>query len=185
MMQSTMMTTPMIGRTDRKVFWLVFLGSMFVLTLMISLVAKGGIAVAAALPVPFTVQAPTLRGSNFKLYPGISSSDNSTPVGINQMDCSITNLAIVKKVDLPIAGTITMTLSSGNGATSTINGLTIDVASLGANSANFQNLSLNTNTGGLNLNSPAMTLNNATINSPYLLVNNITMPNLSLSITRG
>ncbi|MBV9614054.1 MAG: hypothetical protein JO031_01200 [Ktedonobacteraceae bacterium] len=173
----------MSGRTDRKVFWIVLMLSLFVLTGMVGLVSKGAIAMAAAVPVPFTIQAGTLNGKNFHLYPGVSQADNSTPVAVNQMDCTISNLVITKQIPLPGGGNITVKMSSGNGTPANLTGLTTDVAALGTTSTSFQNLSINTGPNSLDLTSPNATLNNATINSPYLLVNSITLPGLSLSLT--
>jgi len=171
------------GRTDRKVFWIVLMLSLFALTGMVSLVSKGAIAMAAAVPVPFTIQATTLSGRNFHLYPGISQADNSTPVAVNQMDCTIADLVITKPISIPGLGTITVKMSAGNGTPANLTGLTTDVAALGTSSAVFQGLSINTGPDALDLTAPTATLNNPNISSPYLLVNSITLPGLSLSLS--
>lgn len=174
---------PIIGRTDRKVFWIVLMVSLFALTGMVSLASKGAIAMAAAVPVPFTIQAKTLAGRNFHLYPGVSQADNSTPVAVNQMDCTITNLVITKQIPVPGIGNITIKMSAGSSTPANLTGLTTDVAALGTSSTSFQNLSINTGPDSLDLTSPSATLNDANISSPYLLVNSITLPGLSLSIS--
>ncbi len=179
--EDTMM--PTIGRTDRKIFWLVLMVSLLVLTGMMSLVSKGAIAMAAAVPVPFTIQAGTLNGKNFHLYPGVSQADNNTPVAVNQMDCTITNLVITKQITLPVVGTVTVKMSAGSNTPANLTGLTTDVAALGTSSTSFQNLSINTGPNSLDLTAPSAILNNANISSPYLLVSSITLPGLSVSIT--
>lgn len=175
---------PIIGRTNKTVLWSVLLVAFLILAGMVTMVSKGALAMSAAVPVPFTVKAGVLKGSNFHLFPGISQADHSTPVAINTMDCTITNLEIVKTISLPVIGNITITMKAGSNSPAVLNGLTTDVASLGAGNASFQTLTLNTNENGnaFQLDSPSATLNDASINSPFLVVNNITLPDLSLSI---
>lgn len=177
---------PIIGQTNRTILWSVLLVAFLILAGMVTMVSKGALAMSAAVPVPFTVKAGTLKGANFHLFPGISQADKSTPVGINTMDCTIANLEITKTISLPVVGNITITMKAGANSPAVLNGLTTDVASLSAGSANFQTLSLNTNENGnaFELDSPSATLNNAAINSPFLVVNNITLPDLSFSIGR-
>src|SRR5690242_8028486 len=93
--------TVMVGTTDRKIFWGVFLASLVVLSIMVGAVSQGAIAMAAAVPVPMTLQAGTLNGTNFHLFPGLSQADNATPVAVNQMDATITNLTISKSLSVP------------------------------------------------------------------------------------
>src|SRR5437879_4864026 len=95
---------PMIGQTNRTLFWTILLLALIILAGMVSLVTRGAIAIAAAIPVPFVVKGQTLNGSNFHLYPGVSSADNTTPVGIVQMDTTITNLQIIKSFNVPVIG---------------------------------------------------------------------------------
>ena len=182
--QTSQAETPLIGGVDRTIFSTVFMMALFVLAVMVTMISKGAIALAVAVPVPFTVQAGTLTGRNFRLYPGISQADHSTPVGINQMDCTISNLAIIKQVSLPIVGNVTMTLKSGDSTPATLNGLTTDISSLGTTSANFNSLAINTNANGnaFEIDSNSTVLSGANINSPYLVVNSITLPNLSFSL---
>src|SRR5947209_5774277 len=95
---------PMIGRTNRTILWSVLLVAFLILAGMVTMVSKGALAMSAAVPVPFTVKAGVLKGSNFRLFPGISQADKSTPVGINTMDCTIANLEIIKTISLPVVG---------------------------------------------------------------------------------
>lgn len=175
---------PMLGQTNKTILWSVLLVAFLILAGMVTMVSKGALAMSAAVPIPFTVKAGTLKGSNFHLFPGISQADKSTPVGINTMDCTITNLEIDKTVSLPVVGNITITIKAGSNSPAVLNGLTTDVSSLNANTASFQTLSLNTNEGGnaFQLDSPSATLNGAAINSPFLVVNSITLPDMSFSI---
>ncbi len=174
--------TPMIGKTDLKTFWLVFLAGMFLLSGLLVMVSQGAVAMAAAIPVPFSVQASTLNGSNFKLYPGLSQVDNASPVGVSQMDCTINSLVISKKLPVPMVGDVSINLGAGKNIPVSINGLTIDMASFGVDEAKFSNLLLSSGGQGMDLNAPKTTLNNANINSPYLIASNITLPNLTLTI---
>lgn len=176
---------PMIGTTDRKVFWIVFLVSLFMLSGLLTMVSKGAVALAAAVPVPFTVQTGTLNGTKFHLYPGLSQADNASPVGVTQMDCSISTLNISKSIPVPVLGNVKVNLSSGKTTPVTINGLTIDAASLGVDEAKFNSLSLSAAGNGLDMNAPTTTLTNATIASPYLIANSITLPGLSLTLSVG
>jgi hypothetical protein len=178
-------TTLMIGKTNRKIFWIVFGISLFFLGLLGALASQGAIALAAALPVPFTVQAQSINATSFHLYPGISQADNSSPTGVTQMDCTISHLTVSKQIQLPIVGTFTFSITSGQTTPATLRGLTIDVSSLNVNQATFQNIVFNTATNNLNVTAPAGTLDGATISSPYLLVNSITLPGLSLSVTHS
>lgn len=173
------------GYTHPMVFWSVLLVALTLLTGMVSMVANGAIAVAASVPVPVTIQAGTLNGTGFHLYPGVSRADQSSGVGVAQMDCTINNMTITKQVPLPVIGNVNFTLTSGSSTPVTLGGLTTDLNSLGANQASFQNMSLNTGgSTGLDINSTSTTFTSANINSPYLLVNNITLPGLSISFAK-
>ncbi|HLG60711.1 MAG TPA: DUF6230 family protein [Ktedonosporobacter sp.] len=174
------------GTTDRKIFWGVFLASLIVLSIMVGAMSQGAIAMAAAVPVPMTVQAGTLKGTNFHLFPGLSQADNATPVAVNQMDATITNLTISKSLSVPVIGTITVTLTAGNkGTPVNITSLTTDISSLNTDSASFSNMAFSTAGTGLDQTAASATLNNATISSPFLMASNITLPGLSLSITHN
>jgi hypothetical protein len=51
--------------------------------------------------------------------------------------------------------------------------------------AQFNGLSINANgQGGFEIGSSTTTFTNATINTPYLLINSITLPGLSISLSR-
>src|SRR5690242_6176645 len=107
---------PAIGETNRNAFWIVLLVALLALTGMMTLVSRGAIAVAAAIPVTLVVKGDILQGSNFHLYPGVSQADNAAPVAIVQMDTTITNHRIIKTFNVPVIGDITLTLSAGAGA---------------------------------------------------------------------
>jgi len=175
---------PAIGQTDRNIFWIVLLIALLILAGMVSLVTRGAVAIAATIPVPFVVKGQTLDGSNFHLYPGVSGADSQSPVGIVQMDVSITDLQIIKTFSLPIVGNTTLTLSAGNSSPVKISGLTIDSTGMTLNQAQFNGMSINANgKGGFEIGSSTAVFTNATINSPYLLINSITLPGLSISLS--
>lgn len=175
---------PMIGQTNRNIFWVVLLIALIIMTGMVSLVTRGAVAVAAAIPVPFVVKGQTMQGSNFHLYPGISGADHSTPVSIIQMDTTITDLKIIKSFNVPVMGNITLTLSAGSSTPVTIKGLTINSTGLNLSQAQFQSLSINANgRGGFEIGSSSTTFTDSTINSPFLLINSITLPGLSISLS--
>ncbi len=176
---------PQIGETNRNIFWVVLLIALLILAGMVSLVSRGAIAIAAAIPVPFVVKGQTLQGSNFHLYPGISQADHATPVGIIQMDTTITDLQIIKSFTVPVIGKVTLTLSAGSSTPVTIKGMTVDSTGMTLDQAQFSGLSINANgQGGFEIGSSTSTFTNSTINTPYLLINSITLPNLALSLSR-
>lgn len=176
---------PMIGQTNRTLFWTILLIALIILAGMVSLVTRGAIAIAAAIPVPFVVKGQTLNGSNFHLYPGVSSADNTTPVGIVQMDTTITRLQIIKSFNVPVIGNVTLTLSAGSSTPVDIKGLTIDSTGMNLNQAQFSGLSINANgRGNFEIASRSSVFTNATINTPYLLINSITLPGLTISLSR-
>lgn len=174
---------PAIGQTNKTVFWSVLLVALLALTSLGTLASNGAIAMATAIPVPFSVQTATLTGTNFKMFPGISSADHTSPVAVTQLDAQITNMVITKSFSL-FGHTVTLKLSAGSQTPVIIKGLTLDASSLNINTASFQNMILNAGgTGGLEIDAPSATLTGSTINSPYLLANQITLTNLSLSIS--
>jgi hypothetical protein len=173
---------PMVGKTDRKVFWSVMLAALVVLTFMTYLVSSGAVAMAASLPIPFTIQAAEIKGTDFMLYPGISQADNSTPVAVNTMNCTIASMVISKTLQVPVIGAVTVKFTAGSTTPATLNGLTTDVAALNADNASFGGMALTAGGHGLDQSASTVTLDNVTINSPYLMVNSITLPGLSVSI---
>lgn len=176
---------PQIGETNRTIFWTVLLIALIILAGMVSLVSRGAIAIAAELPVPFVVKGQVLQGSNFHLYPGVSQADNATPVGVVQMDTTITNLQIIKSFSVPVIGNVTLTLSAGSSTPVSIRGMTVDSTGMTLNQAQFSGLTINANgQGGFEIGSRTTTFTNATINTPYLLINSITLPGLSISLSR-
>jgi hypothetical protein len=175
---------PQIGETNRNIFWVVLLIALLIVSGMVSLAERGAVAFAAAIPAPFVVKGQTLQGSNFHLFPGVSQADNSTPVGIIQMDTTITNLQIIKSFDVPVVGTVTLTLSAGTGTPVTIKGLTIDSTSLSLSQAQFTNQMINASgQGGFEISSSSALFTNSTINTPFLLIDSITLPDLSISLS--
>jgi hypothetical protein len=176
---------PMVGRTNRKIFWGVMLAATVMLGFLFSGISSGFIALAANLPIPFTITAKSLTGTNFHLYPGISSADGTTPVAVNTLDGSLTDQVISKSFSL-LGKTITLKLSAGSTTPVTVTGLVTDVSSLSADTAHFQNLVLSTNPGlgaGLDQKASSVTLTNLNISSPYLSASSITLPNLTVTLT--
>jgi hypothetical protein len=176
---------PVIGSVNRSIFWSVMLVALMVLGGMGILVSRGAVAMAATLPVPFTVQASTLKANSFRLYPGLSKADNSTPVGVNQIDGTISDLTISKTIAMPVMGNVTVAIKAGHDTPVNVSGLTTDVSALSASGANFQNQSISSNANGnaFEIDASSATLTSANINSPYLFANSITLPGLSLSIS--
>jgi hypothetical protein len=176
---------PMVGRTNRKIFWSVMLAATVMLGFLFSGVSSGLIAMAANLPIPFTITAKSLTGTNFHLYPGISSADGKTPVVVNTLDGSLTDQVISKSFQI-LGKTITFKLSAGTKTPVTVTGLVTDISALSADSAHFQNLVLSTDPGlgvGLDQKATSVTLTNLNISSPYLSANTITLPDLTVSLT--
>ncbi|MBX5458818.1 MAG: hypothetical protein IRZ31_18145 [Thermogemmatispora sp.] len=176
---------PPVGRTNRTVFWSVMLLAALVLFGMLGAVENGAIALAAAAPLPVTVQAKVLQAKNFHLYPGISPADNSTPVAVNQLDGTITDLVISKSISLGPLGTVTVKLEAGQNTPVSVTGLTNDATGLQADEGQFQNLVLSTGPNPFDQTATSATLTNLTINSPYQAANSITLPGLTLSITHS
>lgn len=180
---ATTMDTPMIGQINKNLFWSILLIALLALTALVTLASRGAIALAATIPVPFTVQTTSLIGSNFKMFPGLSSADQQTPVAVTQMNASISGMTITKSFSI-LGHTITVKLNAGGSTPVTANGLTLDANSLNIKTATFQNMALNAGgTGGLEIDAPGADLHGATINSPYLLANSITLTDLSLAIS--
>lgn len=175
---------PMIGQVNKNLFWGILVVALLALTGMVTLASRGLVAMAATIPVPFSVQSTTIVGTNFKLYPGVSGADNTTPVAVSQLDASITGMVITKSFSL-FGHTVTVNFSAGNSGTPvTATGLTMDANSLNIGSASFSNMTLSAaGTGGLEQDASNATLNNASITSPYLAANSITLPNLSVSLS--
>jgi hypothetical protein len=176
---------PEIGQVNKNLFWSILLIALLALTGMVTLASRGAIAMAATIPVPFTVSNGTLIASNFKQYPGLSQADKSSAVAVSQMNATINNMVITKKLNF-FGHTITVKLSAGTNSPVVANGLTIDANSLNIDTAKFNNMSLNSaGAGGLEIDATNANFTNAVINSPYLLVNSITLPNLSVSLSFG
>ena len=68
--------------------------SLLLLGGMTALISKGAIAMAAAIPVPVTVRASSIKTTSFRLYPGISQADSRSPVAVNQLDGTLSNLVL-------------------------------------------------------------------------------------------
>jgi hypothetical protein len=138
---------------------------------------------AASVPIPMTITATKITSGNMTLIPGLSKADNQTPVGVVQMDATITNQIISKSLSIPGLGTVTVKITTSKPVT--VKGLTLDLTSLKADQAQFTNLALTTSGVGFEQSADSQVLTNATIDSPYLLANSITLPGLSLSVSLG
>jgi hypothetical protein len=149
-----------------------------------TLVSRGAIAMAAAVPVPVTVTSSMIKTTKFRLYPGISQADGASPVAVNQLDGTLANLVITKTVSLPVIGNVTVTLKAGQNTPVSTTGLTTDLAALSSESATFvgQSVSSNANGNAFEIDAQTVTLNNITINAPYMIANSMTLPGLTLTV---
>lgn len=178
----------MNGKTNWKVFWAVLGASLVVVSGLAGLVANGAIAMAATIPVPFQVSADSITSSDgsFQLVPG--SAPNTSPVAVVTMNGSLSNLQITKSVTIAgVTGTLTISAGAGSTPVNATN-LTTDASSIQADQAQFTNLVQDASDNG-KLSTPggSMTLNNATLQIPYLSASSITLPGmrLSVSVTAG
>lgn len=177
---------PMIGQTRKSLFWVILLIALLALTALVNLASRGAIAMAATIPMPFTTTNQSIQARNFKLYPGISQADKSTPVVVQQLDATIVGMKVIKTFSV-MGHTVTFTMSAGDhGTPVTTNGLLIDANSVKVDNVQFNNMTLNSNAnGGLENDAGTATFTNATIISPFLLANSMTLPGLSVSLTFG
>ncbi len=185
-----MATAPLVGTVNHKVFLGVFLTSQLVLVGMLYSVATGGLAIAALLPDvaghPYVVHVDELDASSFKLVPGVSAVDNSTPVAIVTLSGKLVNQVINQDVPLPGGGTAHVLIQAGaNGTPAQVDGLTQNLTSQDAALATFQNLTLSSSTslGQLGQQAGATVLKNADITTPFLSANSVTFPNLHVAVT--
>jgi hypothetical protein len=177
---------PMIGQTRRTLFWVILLIALLALTALVNLASRGAIAMAATIPVPFTTVNQQIKATNFKLFPGVSQADKSTPVVVQQLDATITGMKVIKSFSL--AGhTITFTMTAGDhGTPVTASGLTMDASSVNVGNVQFSGMTLSAGgSGGLENDASSATFTNATIVSPFLLANSMTLPGLSISLNFG
>ena len=176
----------LIGKTDARIFWGVMLVASLFLAFLVHEISSGAVALAMNDPVSFTMTGTELDGTNFKLYPGISSADNSSPVAINQMDGTVKSMVISKQISLPVAGTFTIKMSAGNGNTPvSMTGLKADVGAFQSGSFTASNLTLST--GGINgfeQDAGSVVIANPDINLAYMSLNSTTLPGLTVSISR-
>lgn len=175
--------TVIVSSTNRRVFWPVLLAGLCAMSIMLYMLADNMLAMAATVPLPMTITATKITSSNMTLIPGLSKADNQTPVGVVQMDATIANQVISKSLAIPGLGTVTVKITTTQDVT--IKGLTLDLTSLKADQAQFSNLVLTTSGVGFEQLADSQVLTNATIDSPYLLANSITLPGLSLSVSLG
>lgn len=176
---------PMIGQTSRTLFWVILLIALLALAALVNLASRGAIAMAAAIPVPFTTTNQQIKATHFRLYPGISQADKSTPVVVQQLDATITGLKVSKKFTL-LGRTITFTMSAGDTTPVTASGLMIDANSLNVSQVQFQHMTLSSSgNGGLENDASSATFTNVTIISPFLLANSMTLPGLAISLSFG
>jgi hypothetical protein len=177
------MDLPMIGQTRKTLFWTILLIALLALTALVSLASRGAIAMAAEIPTAFTVSNQSIKATNFKLYPGVSSADKSTPVVVQQLDATITGMKITKQFTL-LGRTITFTMTAGNSTPVTANGLLMDANSLKVDQVQFTNMTLSAaGQGGLENDASSASFTNALIESPFLLANSISLPGLSISLS--
>ncbi len=176
---------PVIGVVNRSIFWTVVLVSLLLLGGMTALISRGAIAMAAAIPVPVTVRASSIKTTSFRLYPGISQADGRSPVAVNQLDGTLANLVITKTVSLPVIGNVTVTLKAGQNTPVSTTGLTTDLAALSSESATFggQSVSSNANGNAFEIDARTATLNGVNISAPYIIANSMTLPGLTLSVS--
>lgn len=172
-----------VSSTNRKIFWPVLLAGLCAMSVMLVMLADNVIAMAASVPIPMTITATKITSGNMTLIPGLSKADNQTPVGVVQMDATISNQVISKSLAIPGLGTVTVKITTTQDVTA--KGLTLDLTSLKADQADFTNLVLTTSGVGFEQSADTQTLTNATIDSPYLLANSISLPGLSLSVSLG
>jgi hypothetical protein len=176
---------PVIGQTRRTLFWVILLIALLALAALASLASRGAIAMAAAIPVPFTTTNQQIKATHFRLYPGVSQADKSTPVVVQQLDATIAGLKVIKKFTL-LGHTVTFIMSAGTSTPVTASGLMIDANSLNVNQVQFQNMTLSASgSGGLENDASSATFTNATIISPFLLANSMTLPGLTISLSFG
>lgn len=175
---------PAIGAINRSIFWPVMLVALLLLGGIATLISRGAIAMAAAVPVPVTVTSSMIKTTKFRLYPGISQADGASPVAVNQLDGTLANLVITKTVSLPVIGNVTVTLKAGQNTPVSTTGLTTDLAALSSESATFggQSVSSNANGNAFEIDAQTVTLNNITINAPYMIANSMTLPGLTLAV---
>lgn len=185
---ATTMDLPDIGQTNKALFWSILLVALLAFAGLLTLASSGAIALAATIPVPFTVQTSSLSGTGVQMYPGLSSSSDGSPVAVMKLDASIVGMTVTKSFSA-MGHTITVTLKAGPDSQHavTANGLMMDANSLSADSASFQNMSLDSGstlgTGGLGIGATTANITNATIQSPFLTANSITLTGLSINIS--
>ncbi|HEY7415689.1 MAG TPA: DUF6230 family protein [Ktedonobacteraceae bacterium] len=176
----------LIGKTDTRIFWGVMLVASLVLAFLVHEISSGAVALAMNAPVSFTMSGTELDGTNFKLYPALSSADNSTPVAVNQMDGTVKNMVISKQITLPVAGTFTIKMAAGSGNTPvSMSGLKADVGAFQSGNFTATNLSLNTaGTNGFEQDADSVVITNPDITLPFMSMNSTTLPGLTVTITR-
>lgn len=178
--QPVVATAPQFGRTNRRIFWSVFLAAFLVLATLTAMVAEGTVAVATSLPTPFTLQGSTFILHNVRIIPGISRAGR-IPVAVVQADATVENLVLSKQFSVPFIGTVTIFFKASS---ATLKGLVLDQESLFASHALFNNLVIRTDIPpGLEVTTPFGVLTNVTIKSPFLSVNTAQFTNFSVFLT--
>ncbi|MBX6353813.1 MAG: hypothetical protein IRZ10_10820 [Thermoflavifilum sp.] len=174
------LTAPMEGRTNWKVFAAVMGGGLAAVGTMTGLVMNGVVAMAADLPIPFTVQASSIDGQQFTLAPSAQTDPAQGAKVV--MNGTLTNMTITKQVTIPGLGTFNINISAGGKGTPVqANGMTVFASSLGGDTSFPSGLTMDASTGSLS--ASQLNMSNATLQVPYLQTNSITLPNMSLSIT--
>lgn len=176
----------LIGKTDARIFWGVMLVASLFLAFLVHEISSGAVALAMNAPIAFTMTGTELDGTNFKLYPGISTADSSTPVAINQMDGTVKSLVISKQISLPVAGSFTIKMAAGSGRTpASMTGLKADVGAFQAGNFSASNLTLNTaGINGFEQDAGSVVIANPNITIPYMSLNSTTLPGLTVTISR-
>lgn len=173
------------GKVQKKTFWSVFLVSCILLGCLLFSISRGYIAVAAALPTPFTVKADFFQIVDSRLVLGISAAGHNDPVAITTDDAIARNLRISKEVSLPGIGNVTFTLQAGKHSDVKLYGTRTDVRTLQAHFARIED-SVTTidDRNGVKVTSGLQQFTNVTIKAPYLSFDSGTFPDISITVKR-
>lgn len=101
-------TAPPIGRTSRRTYWSVVSSSLIALVLMVTMITRGGIAVAAAIPAGLFVNQTigTLYINGFAQQLAVSDHNLFTVIHINLLVA--TQITATIKFDVPGFGPVTI-----------------------------------------------------------------------------
>jgi hypothetical protein len=96
---------PPIGRTSRSIYWSVVLGSFLALAMLVTAIAHGGVAVAAAVTVPINATFGTLTLTNTNIQTAVADTGFVTITRTNVFAIHVTQTITV---DFPGIGPITI-----------------------------------------------------------------------------